>query len=463
MAPAHPDETRGDDAAATTSPPRTARSWWRARRGPAADATAALSTSARAPWWPWWVALAGAEAMLAVVAWPAPGGDPVPLAAAMLLCAAPWGLAGSLSTLLGRIVGYDGLTLRIPDRSMMDARVLEVVEVAWCYEKDRYRRSLVRAESYAMAFGTLATLLLTGAATLVLAGPHLQAVAGIAAAGGGSGPTELAIALSLSAAVFAGFLIGYVRIIVRLSSQEISARAFAWSAHSLVLIAVADLGLLLMLQTWSSPAKAVLLGIFVGLVGEQAVRTLVDKAPRVLGLGGPAEVRSASPLLGVMAPEHVERLREEGIISIHDLALVPTARLFFNTPYGLPKICDWQDAALLQVLVGSDSARDLENRLGIRTATQLRDLAGQIGDPARAKEAHALRVALRLTEDGPFRPILESVANDEVLQRLEVHRRAVVHEPAYFERPSPATARPEEAAAAARDGAAAPTTGASVH
>ncbi len=350
----------------------------------------------------------------------------------MGLIATPWALGSFLLFLLGFVVGREGLTLQTYP-GHLPAHVVDAVQKAWSYERDRYRRSLKRAGWYASAFGTVATLLLAVAALLAKWRAHVVRALDDGASAGMLDAAVLGLAVSVGAAVTTAFAIHFVRILVRLSSHEINARGFSWATRAVVLIAVADAGLLIALQAWDAPGKAVLLGIFVAVAGEHAIGGLLERAPKVLGLARP-DARAPSPLLGLMPPEHVERLEEEGILSLHDLAFTPTARLFFNTPYGLPKICEWQDEALLSVQVGLEHARDLFNQMGIRRATALREVAEAVLGSTCDSTAtvHALRSALKLTEDLPLEPMLRSIRGDEAVLRLDVHRRSVVREPAHF-------------------------------
>jgi hypothetical protein len=269
------------------------------------------------------------------------------------------------------------------------------------------------------------------------------------------------------AATVTAFLIGFVKMAVRLSGYDLSARAFSWSTRSVALSVVADVGLLLALPI-NDDWNAILLGILTGIAGEHAMTLLLEKAPKALGLAPALQPRGPSPLLfidGIMA-EHVDRLEEEGVLSIHDLALVPTARLFFNTPYGLQMICDWQDQALLLVRVGLDRARDLLNQMGIRGAIALRNTAQHLigpgptyprdtsdtekaaNDPGICK---ALQRALKLDDETPLEPLLTTFRDDEATVRVSMYSQSVVLGPAQFE--EPAQAGPAGAVESAQDSA----------
>jgi hypothetical protein len=64
------------------------------------------------------------------------------------------------------------------------------------------------------------------------------------------------------------------------------------------------------------------------------------------------------------------RLEQEGVDSIHSLALANLERLIINTPYEGPLLADWVDQALLRVHVPDDLLNPLHN-IGVRTASTL--------------------------------------------------------------------------------------------
>jgi hypothetical protein len=326
--------------------------------------------------------------------------------------------------------GRDGLRLHV--HKDVEEPAAETLRNTWLYERDRYRRSVGRAQFYAVQFGAMATLFLGASALLVT--PHWGLVAIVSDLPLGAEPYPLPyvilVGASLAAATATAFVVQFVKLLVRLSSYDISARAFSWSTRSLALVALGDLGLLLVLPI-TNAKWAILLGVFAGVTGDHTISLLLQRAGKSLGVAPPAE-RGPSPLLSIegVLPEHVDRLQEEGIFSIHDLALIPTARLFFSTPYGLQMICDWQDQALLLTRWGADRARSLSDHLGIRGATDLRKLAAR-GVP---ESREPLRRTLRLDEDAPLAEKLSELANDEVTRRLELYaEKCLVRQPAHFD------------------------------
>lgn len=317
--------------------------------------------------------------------------------------------------------GRAGLALHIHDAVEEPTR--ETVRRMWRYERDRYRRSVSRAQFYAVELGATATLFLTFSALLIER--RWSEVAS------GAAPSRAVLAAaSVAAATATAFVVNFVKLLVRLSSYDISARAFSWSTRAVALVAVGDVGLLLVLPISTAPT-AILLGVFTGVTGEHTISLLLERAGKSLGFA-PAAERGPSPLLCIegLLPEHVDRLQEEGIFSVHDLALAPTARLFFSTPYGLQMISDWQDQALLLTRWGSDRARDLFDHIGIRGALALRKVARELPESAH----ESLRRALRLDERAPLEPLLAVIAHDEATRRLEVYaEQSVVLHPAHFD------------------------------
>lgn len=347
----------------------------------------------------------------------------------------------SLMLALGLVVVSGKAGLQLHTHRDTEPHLGEAVQKSWAYERDRYGCALSRAQFYAIVFGVVATLFLACSMLLLRWGASNDKKASV-------------LALSIVAATVTAFLIGFVKMAVRLSGYDLSARAFSWSTRSVALSVVADVGLLLALpinDDWSG----ILLGILTGIAGEHAMTLLLEKAPKALGLAPALQPRGPSPLLfidGIMA-EHVDRLEEEGVLSIHDLALVPTARLFFNTPYGLQMICDWQDQALLLVRVGLDRATDLLNQMGIRGAIALRATAQHLIGPGPAytkaifdtgnayddpRIRDALQRALKFDKETPLDPMLTAIRDDEATLRVLVHWQSIVLEPAQFQEPAQA-------------------------
>jgi hypothetical protein len=126
----------------------------------------------------------------------------------------------------------------------------------------------------------------------------------------------------------------------------------------------------------SGRTGALLIGIAVALLGERILRLVTNRAASLLGLEGFSVPMVADmTVIDGMSEEDAARLAEERIDSVHALAFTPTARIFFNTVYGLQRICDWQDQALLIERVGRTNALLLREQFFIRGAIAGRRLA----------------------------------------------------------------------------------------
>jgi hypothetical protein len=312
------------------------------------------------------------------------------------------------------------------------------VQTSWKYEREQHVAALKLLSLNALVFGNAATLALTGCVVVLTMRPEqLQWGAGL-------GPNDVrALMSSVAAAASTAFLIQFARVTVRISSRDISARMFAWAVRAIVLVVVADVGLYFVFQAdIGSASHAILLGLFAGGLGDQAILLLLDKAAAFFKTPS-QQTAVPSPLRAFegMTPEHVQRLEEEGIFSVHDLALVPTPRLFFSTQYSLQHIVDWQDRALLLVYIGEPGAKALEQKARILGAIDLRSTAHRALYGGGAQEAvkksandgagvHnqdwvALSKSLGL-EDAPLEELLRSIAHDEVVMRLVLYRQGTV-------------------------------------
>ena len=344
------------------------------------------------------------------------------------LVALPFVLCFILAMRMGICLGRGGLIIHIHRSAPRVAS--ETIRRTWAYERDRYRRSVSRARFYAVQFGATATLVLA-LATLLLARYGSRVSSGTSS-GNDLGVFAAIGAASVAAATATTFLVNFMKVLVRISVHDISAAAFSWPTRALSLVVIGNVGLLLVLPI-TTLQTAVLLGMFAGVTGEHTISLLLERTGKSFGFA-PAVQRRPSPLLAIegLLPEHVQRLEEEGVFSIHDLALAPTARLFFNTPYGLPKISDWQDQALLLTRWGPERTRDLFDKVGIRGAIALRRIAHELPDQAR----DPLRRALRLENEAALEPLLSVIERDETTLRLELHaEQCVVLEPAHFDDP----------------------------
>jgi hypothetical protein len=294
-------------------------------------------------------------------------------------------------------------------------RIRVAVQASWDYERRRHVDSLKRLDASALTFGALTSAGLAVCAVLHGIAPHNPWLREIA--------DTRKILIAAAAALVTAFAIAFARIVLRLSSGDVSSRMFAWATRSVALAGVAAVGLFVVLgELMTTTERALLLGVFVGAAGDQAILPLLEKAASLFKLNA-VQAASASPLLAIegMTAEHVERLAEEDIRSVHDLAFVPTARLFFPTPYSLQQICNWQDRALLIVYVGVDGAQALARAMKLLGALDLRACchALRYGHASAAQQASLLK-ALSL-DDGGLESLINSMAHDEVTMRVRLY------------------------------------------
>jgi hypothetical protein len=324
-------------------------------------------------------------------------------------------------------------------------QVIKVVQETWHYEKTRFEHSLDRIVPNALLFGVVGTVLLA-TAVLVAAWSWQRRFVPVGL------QVVTTLALSVAVATSAAYALNLARLLVRTASHDYNARMFSWATRSVVLTVVADIGLwVLMLKVGGQASTttlggAVLLGLFAAALGDHAMELLIEKASVVFGAAAPARTESTLKQLDGMTDADAERFEEEGILSLHDLAFAPTARLFFNTTYSLQRLCDWQDQALLRAYMGPQRSAQLFGKLAIRGAIDLQGLAEDLeaspataarapGGGAGAKAGHpatlaeTARAALLVESDEALQQALSTVLRDEVTMRLRVHFRSAPHEP----------------------------------
>jgi hypothetical protein len=113
-----------------------------------------------------------------------------------------------------------------------------------------------------------------------------------------------------------------------------------------------------------------------------------------LGHGGGGRAESALwsqrlEALQGMAPVHRERLAEEGIVTIENLALANPLALYLATSYSMPQIIDWIDQAYLRLYVSDQAAVQLAAR-GILGGIELTEAAEQLDAMTSDEERRAL-------------------------------------------------------------------------
>ena len=276
------------------------------------------------------------------------------------------------------------------------------------------------------------------------------------------------MAVASAAAAFTSFSLSFARLTVRASTHDTSARMFAYALRALifsVISAVLFVALLwhhgasgtsasvdaaplakdavvLASQPFKGPTSYMMLGIVVALIGEGVLGQLTARAASVMSLNVPQRESEGAKQLAVLdglTEQDILRLGEEGIDSIHALAMASTSALYFSTPYTLQRICDWQDQALLITYFGLAKAQMCREKLMVRGAIQLQRKADFLVNhhAAEASESQRsdvektfeiIRSSLGFISIEQARESLFPIAHDEVTRRLRIYQRGAVSE-----------------------------------
>jgi hypothetical protein len=305
----------------------------------------------------------------------------------------------------------------------------------WDFECGRAQASLKRASDYAFLFGLLTSVV----ATFCTIGYMVAR----------SDMKELiSLTIAVGVAVMVYFAISLGAFLQRLANADAGARLFAHASRNLLLIvpsAFLIAGLLSKNETMkslvtSSELGSALLGVAIGILGERIFGEVNERAANLLGIKNltPAYVSDLRRIDG-LNEEDVARLSEEGIDSVHSLAFAPTPRLFFSTIYSLQCLCDWQDQALLIEYAGQSRAQTFREKLMVRGAVDARMIANQLLLPR--EKTIAGTIALQDSDVDDFSKILGfntvnqlrlallTLANDEIITRLEIYYRSVAKAP----------------------------------
>lgn len=275
------------------------------------------------------------------------------------------------------------------------------------------------------------------------------------------------IAVAAASAAFTSFSLSFGRLTVRASIRDTSARMFAYALRALILSVIAAVLLVALLwhhsqapvaaaadaahaakdavvlaaQPFKGPTSYMMLGMVVALIGEGVLSQITARAASAMNLG--TTVRSSESTKELSAidglTEHdILRLGEEGIDSVHALAMASTASLYFATPYTLQRLCDWQDQALLITYVGLAKAQMCKEKLMVRGAIDLQRKAdflmaqgtdqSQQACAARDKTFEIIRSSLGFISVEQARESLFPIAHDEVIRRLRILHRGAVTE-----------------------------------
>lgn len=275
------------------------------------------------------------------------------------------------------------------------------------------------------------------------------------------------VAIAAGSATLTSFSLSFGRLTVRASIRDTSARMFAYALRALILSVLAAVlmvallwhhavpsetaadaaqavkdGAVLAQQPFKGPTSYMMLGMLVALIGEGVLAQITSRAAAAFNLQTAGRSSNGSAeLLAIdgMTEQDILRLGEEGIDSIHALAMASTGALYFATPYTLQRLCDWQDAALLVAYVGEAKAQMCHEKLMVRGATDLQRKAeflvaksDQDATPEqiaeREKAFEIIRSSLGFISIEQAREALHPMAHDETVRRLRIYRRGSVIE-----------------------------------
>ena len=293
----------------------------------------------------------------------------------------------------------------------------------WHHELGQFDQRSSRLSQHVHFYGFFCTVALSVAALLIMG--H---------AARGADPARGGVAVAAAAAAVVAFVADVSRMIVRAANRDASARMFAWASKRFLLIVLSAvlLGTLVLLGKAEVPlsggnASWLLLGAGLAFLGDRASQLVGERVAGALG-APPARRGEPGDLARIdgLSEEDVARLAEEGIASVHALALHATPKLFLATPFTLQQLCDWQDQALLIVRLGASRAALCRDQLALRGATDAQRLARDyLADRLTAEEKGDLAKVLGLSSTVQASALMRRLAEDPVAARLEIFRRAV--------------------------------------
>jgi hypothetical protein len=328
-------------------------------------------------------------------------GVPLVLVGILSLASAPALLTLGVSLLVERRMARGDFGFEV-NPALVSSRkhgeqIVQHARANWEYERELMEGAIHRMGRHAAILGFLASCILVTCTVLMYdADNHYIAY----------------IAQAVGSAATISFTLHLGQIFFRSASNDATARMMARASRTLLIVSVCALffsALIIASSPWkndlpptmppalseespltgtqsnkseSNPLQgrtgALLIGLGVALIGERMLRIVTNRAASILGLEGYASPEPGDlNVIDGLSEEDAARLAEERIDSIHALAFTPSARIFFNTVYGLPRICDWQDQALLIERVGRTNALLLREQFFIRGAIAARRFALQ--------------------------------------------------------------------------------------
>lgn len=299
------------------------------------------------------------------------------------ICVAPYPFTVWLSQLIQRNLATEFVLSLPEDNKDSDpywSMVYQTTVELWTSERTSRSQAFAKAHDFAHMLGFLVSSTLAASSVTLL-----HSVVGAMHNGGVPRAAMVAIAVGMATIVAFGIEAG--RIAVRVATFDASSKMFARAVQTLlsVIIAAFFLPTVLMSAASSQIANSVtsiaILGAAVGILGRRALAFAVDRAQTALQ--GPVvnpQDRSDLAQLDGITDDDIDRLSEEGIVSVHALAFCSPAKLYFNTVYPLARVCDWQDQALLIEYFGKSKSQNLRENVGIRGAIGAQAVAGWLAN-----------------------------------------------------------------------------------
>jgi hypothetical protein len=297
----------------------------------------------------------------------------------------------------------------------------------WRYESKQVQRARGRFVTHAGVYGFVSSMVLLCCLILVLRDLAKMDVEHATYRSLG--------AISVGTAVAVAFGADLARMLIRSASRDSSPRMLAWATKRLLVTitgtilfaALAFAGELDQIEVFKRGFGSILLGAAVAVLGDRITLALNQRAAATLGIALPERSeRNALHQINGLEDEDALRLGEEGIDSVHALALCATPKLFFSTPYALPRICDWQDQALLIARVGASRAQLFRDQLMVSGAIDAARLARQMLSGALDEgQREEVNTVLGFGNKAQAKVAFESLATDVGIAVLRAYRAAM--------------------------------------
>jgi hypothetical protein len=226
-----------------------------------------------------------------------------------------------------------------------------------------------------------------------------------------NGEWDIRVAAEMSKAARFGAAGAYVYVLLYLGQRtfhrDISVGVVCWCIVTIIAGPILAASLSRFIASSAESGWGTLALYFLaGLAPRHVVQMVQDKAKQILGASsGPAGPEDLSPRLTSIpgiCPDIAERLGEEGICGVANLAMANPYGLLRNTPFDMRQITSWMDQALL-ILTLPDQWQAL-NKLGV---TGVIDLAW-----CADHQVAALATAMKVDSPPTFQATVERLRQD---------------------------------------------------